>query len=105
MASKNAMKLNVVLVTGFLGILMALKPSTCQAQAEINPDHYEVTNAGGKPAVQNRPSQSRSAGSKHQKPTTPLSRGLLMSRAMHPKHSQNTIQASQSVRASQLAVQ
>jgi len=97
MASKNALKLKVVLVT-FAGILLALRPNTCQAQAEINPDHYEVTNAAPKPPVQNRPTPTRSAsaGLKHQKPT-PSSQGLLRSGAVHPKRSRNMIHTSKSL--------
>ena len=35
----------MVLAVGFLGMLVALKPGTCRAQAEIDPDHYETPNA------------------------------------------------------------
>jgi len=92
MASENAMKLKMVLVTGFVGILMTLKPSFCQAQAEINPDHYEMTNGGPTPAVQKGYTQTRSAAIRHQKPT-PSSQGALKSRAVHPKKSRNKVQA------------
>ena len=35
----------MVLAVGFLGMLVALKPGTCRAQAEIDPDHYETPSA------------------------------------------------------------
>lgn len=104
MASKNAMKLKVVLLTGVVGILMTLNPSTCQAQAEISPDHYEMTNAGPKPAVQNsnRITQIRRASSKTPK-AKQASRIALMSQSAHSGHTRKTIQASQTLRASQFA--
>ena len=44
MAYRRAMKMNVILLAGFLGILTMLRPPSCRAQAEIDPDHYEVAN-------------------------------------------------------------
>jgi len=32
----------MVLAIGFLGMSVALKPGTCRAQAEIDPDHYDI---------------------------------------------------------------
>jgi len=40
-----------VLAVGFLGMLVALKPGPCRAQAEIDPDHYEISNADAPPAL------------------------------------------------------
>jgi len=45
MASKNASKIKIGLVIGLLGILMMFRPSSCQAQAEIDPDHYDSVDA------------------------------------------------------------
>src|SRR5215467_4671154 len=39
----------MVLAVGFLGILMSLKPATCRAQAEIDPDHYDTVDSGPLP--------------------------------------------------------
>jgi len=103
MASKNAMKMKMVLLTGLAGILITLKPSSCQAQAEINPDHYEVTDRP-KPAVQHSTTESRSASLKTPK-AKPASRSALKSRAAHLKHSRKTIQDSQGVRAAHFAQQ
>ena len=103
MASKTARKLKVVLLTGLVGILMTFNPSICQAQAEISPDHYEMTNAGPKPAVQNsnRITQIRRASSKTPK-AKQASRSALMSQSAHSRH---TVQASQTLRASQFGEQ
>jgi hypothetical protein len=103
LASKNARKLKVVLLTGLVGILMTLNPSICQAQAEISPDHYEMTNAGLKPAVQNsnRITQIRRVSSKTPK-AKQASRSVLMSQSAHTR---KTIQASQTLRASQFGEQ
>ena len=43
MAFQKAKKLKMVLAIGFLGMLVQLMPGTCRAQAEIDPDHYEVS--------------------------------------------------------------
>jgi hypothetical protein len=45
LAFQKAKKLKMVLVIGFLGMLVALKPGICRAQAEIDPDHYERSSA------------------------------------------------------------
>jgi len=104
MASKNATKLKVVLLTGMVGLAMTLKPSTCQAQAEISPDHYEIANAGPKPAAQNSTTQIRRGSSKTPK-AKPASGTALMSHSVQSKPTRKTIQASQTLRASQLAGQ
>lgn len=41
---KKAKKLKMVSAIGFVGMLVALKPGICRAQAEIDPDHYERSN-------------------------------------------------------------
>ena len=45
MVSKNTKEIQIGLVIGLLGILMMFKPSSCQAQAEIDPDHYPISSA------------------------------------------------------------
>ena len=42
-AFQKAKKLKMLLAIGFLGMLVPLMPRTCRAQAEIDPDHYEVS--------------------------------------------------------------
>src|SRR5215475_4585631 len=42
MASKNTSKIKIGLVIGLLGILTMFRPSSSQAQAEIDPDHYDM---------------------------------------------------------------
>jgi hypothetical protein len=38
-------ELKMALAIGFVGMLVACKPEPCQAQAEIDPDHYEIPSA------------------------------------------------------------
>jgi hypothetical protein len=56
------LKAAIVLVAGFLLLLFVLEPFQCHAQAEINPDHYEIT--GGEPISQagNSATAARNAG-------------------------------------------
>jgi hypothetical protein len=43
LAFQKARTLRMVLAIAFLGMLVALIPGTCRAQAEIDPDHYEIS--------------------------------------------------------------
>src|SRR5215475_1826744 len=43
MAAKNTKKIHIGLMIGLLGILMMFRPRSCQAQAEIDPDHYDLS--------------------------------------------------------------
>jgi len=45
LAFQKVRRLNMGLAIGFLGMLLALKPGTCRAQAEIDPDHYDISSA------------------------------------------------------------
>jgi len=45
MASKKTRKTRIGLAIGLLGILAMFRPSSCQAQAEIAPDHYDISSA------------------------------------------------------------
>lgn len=45
MAFKKTTRLNIGLI-GFLWLLLTFKPAVCWGQAEIHPDHYEITNNG-----------------------------------------------------------
>ena len=45
MASENMRKTRIGLAIGLLGILAVFRPSSCQAQAEIAPDHYDISSA------------------------------------------------------------
>jgi hypothetical protein len=38
------MKMNTILLAGFLVVLTMVRPASCRAQAEIDPDHYEMSN-------------------------------------------------------------
>lgn len=44
MAYRRAVKMNMILLFGSLGILTMWRPASCRAQAEIDPDHYEMSN-------------------------------------------------------------
>jgi len=45
LAFQESKKPKMALVIGLLGMLAALMPGTCRAQAEIDPDHYETSSA------------------------------------------------------------
>ena len=47
---RSSLKAAIVISAGFLLLLFVLEPVQCHAQAEINPDHYEITD--GEPISQ-----------------------------------------------------
>jgi len=67
----------MVLAMGFRGMLDALKPGTCRAQAEIDPDRYETPNADVPTAniLKTAP------------PGASVSRDSSRGRFVHPRHS------------------
>jgi len=43
---RHRKKLKMALVIGLVAVAMALKPTHCRAQAEIDPDHYDTVDSG-----------------------------------------------------------
>jgi hypothetical protein len=46
---RHAKKLRMVLVIGLVAVSMALQPTHCRAQAEIDPDHYDTFDSAPQP--------------------------------------------------------
>ena len=46
---RHRKKLKMALVIGLVAVAMALKPTHCRAQAEIDPDHYDTVDGGPLP--------------------------------------------------------
>ena len=97
MAYRKATKLRMLVAMGFLGILMTLKPPTCRAQAEINPDHYDTPANESTSTIRTNAKPIRTASSSRGKSTRGLqqqssaSAGRAASRSLSPKRQQTQV--------------
>jgi hypothetical protein len=69
---RHAKKLRMVLVIGLVAVAMAIQPTHCRAQAEIDPDHYDTVDSGPLPQAKPTIAIGQKVGSFRGKFTLPF---------------------------------